>query len=117
MYRISRNGPEPIIDFDQVEAGFLGAAERVFYADDTKLLAVFVDDAHLGNTDLSIRARTGWDRWTVVKWSSGYGRFPPYFFFGPLLAIGTLGALLVVRLPPLLDMAHLLRMCGFGLYQ
>jgi hypothetical protein len=32
------------------------------------------------------------------------GRRPNYFFFGPLLAIGGLGAALLVLLPPFLDM-------------
>jgi len=73
-----------------------------------KLLALIVNNAHFGGTYLSIRAGTGWDWRTVIKWSSRYGRTPPYFFLGPLLTIGGFGADLVVRLPPRLDIAHLL---------
>jgi hypothetical protein len=94
-------------NFDQVEAGSLGAAKRLVNGDDTNLLTLFIDDANFWDADLAIGSWTGWDRWTCVKWSTGYGPFPPYFFFGPLLAIGAFGTALAL-LPPFFDMAYLL---------
>jgi len=81
-------------------------AERVFDNDEAKSLALFVGDSRLGNADLSNSSRTHWDRQPVVEWSSRYGR-SPYFFFGPLLAIGGLGVDFAVLLPPLFDIGHL----------
>jgi len=94
-------------DFDQVEAGSLGAAKRLLNGNDPNLLTLFIDDANFWDTDLAIGSWAGRDRRTCVKWSTGYGRLPPYFFFGPLLAIGAFGAAFVL-LPPFFDMADLL---------
>ena len=93
-WRICRTG-----DFDEVEAGVLCAAKRLVNRNDSNLLAVFIDNADLRHADLAIRARAGWDWRTRIKWSTGYGRLPPYCFFGPLSTIGGLGADFV-RLPP-----------------
>lgn len=94
-------------NFDEVKAGFFGAAQGVLNRKDSDLLAVFVDDADLRYADLAIGAWTGWDWGTRVKWSTGYGCCPRYFFFGPLLTIGGLGAAFV-RLPPRFDMCDIL---------
>lgn len=94
-------------DFDQVEAGLLGASKCVLDRDDANLLALFIDDADLWHADLPVRTRAGWDRWARVIWSTGYGPASSYFFLGPLLAIGAFGVAFV-RLPPFFDMSLLL---------
>src|SRR5579863_4429084 len=50
----------------------------------------------------------------LSKGLRGMAGFLPYFFFGPLLTMGGLGVDFVVLLPPLLDMAHLFRICESG---
>jgi hypothetical protein len=46
-------------DLDEVEAGFLGALHRVVGRDDADLLALLVDEADLGDPDLSVDAVFG----------------------------------------------------------
>src|SRR5919202_1957153 len=94
-------------DFDEVEPGLLRPAQRLVDRHHSDLFAVFIDDPDLRHADLTDGTRAGRHGRTRVKGSTGYGRLPPYFFLGPLLTIGALGADLV-RLPPFLDMRHLL---------
>ena len=96
-------------DFDQVEPRFFCAAQGGVDVDDANLFAVFVDNTDLRHADLAIGTRAGWDWWARVKWSTGNGQLPPYFFLGPLLTIGGLGAALV-RLPPRFDIVVSFRM-------
>src|SRR5579859_1733803 len=49
-------------NLDEVEAGLLGAAKRVFHRDNADLLAFFINDADLRRADLAIRARAGRNR-------------------------------------------------------
>ena len=93
-------------DFDEVEPGVLRAAKRLVDRNYSDLFAMFIDNPDLRHADLAVGTRAGSDWRTRVKWSTGYGRLPPYFFFGPLLTIGGLGADFV-RLPPFFDMCHL----------
>src|SRR5919198_1515041 len=86
-------------DFDEVEAGVLRAAKRLVNRNYSNLLALLIDNTDLRDADLAIGSRAGWDWRTRVKWSTGYGRLPPYFFFGPLLTIGGFGAGFF-RVPP-----------------
>jgi len=46
-------------DFDQIEAGLLGAAKCFLNRHDAELLAIVVDNAHFGNPNLSVGTRTG----------------------------------------------------------
>lgn len=77
-------------DFDQVKARFLRAAQSVVNSQDSDLFAVFVDNTDLRRTDLAVRTRARLYWWARIKWSTGYGRLPPYFFLRPLLTLGGL---------------------------
>ncbi len=92
-------------DFDQVKARLLRAAQRVVNSEDSDLFAVLVDNTDLRRTDLAVRTRARRYGWARVKWSTGYGQLPLYYFLGPLLTIGGLGADLV-RLPPRFDIVE-----------
>ena len=91
-------------NLDEVEAGLFGPTKRFVDRHDAQLLAFFVDNANLRGADLAIRPRARGGRRSRIKWSTRYGRLPPYFFLGPLLAIGGLGADFSL-LPPFLDIS------------
>lgn len=70
-----------------------------------QVVLVVADDVNLRHVDLAVGTRAGWDWRPRVKWSTGYGQLPRYFFLGPLLTMGGLGADLV-RLPPRFDIVE-----------
>jgi len=81
--------------FDQVKPGFLRPAQGLVNRNDSKLFAALVDDTDLRDADLEVGTRPAWYGWTCIKWSTGYGKVPLYFFFfGPLLTMGGFGATL-----------------------
>jgi hypothetical protein len=92
-------------DFDQIKPSLLRAAQSIVNRDDSKLFAVLVDNTDLRRTDLAVSARASRYWRARIKWSTRYGCLPLYFFLGPLLTIGGLGADLV-RLPPRFDIVE-----------
>src|SRR5690625_1131517 len=62
------------LNFDEVEADFLGALQGVVGCDDANILSGFVDQPHIGDADMIVDARpiaTG----RGIHWWSGYGSF------------------------------------------
>src|SRR5262249_31986698 len=61
-----------------VEPRLFGAAKCFFYRHHAELLTILVDDADLGDADLSIGAWAGWHRRARIKWAAWDGRKTPF---------------------------------------
>jgi hypothetical protein len=63
-------------DFDQIQSGFFSPTDRLLEWHDTDLLSVGIDNAHLGNPNLTIGARASWRRWPCDEWWTRNRRAP-----------------------------------------